>query len=170
VIASSLALLVLGAGAALPVGSAMPDATYEDCHGETHRLRESLGRPVLIVYESKEAVRQNDAFKKRLAELARDARYRSQVDLLPCADVEGYGYFPTLLFVRGAVSSESRQVGVPIFLDWSGAIRRAAGLERDRSGVLLIDRAGKLLFLSQGPLQPSDEERLLGLLAGQLQP
>jgi hypothetical protein len=168
---SVAALLVWASTArALPeLASSAPALELTPVDGEPVLLQSSLGRPTLIVYESSASRTQNWPFKKKLKDLVQNtASYREQVALVPIADVEGYNFWPVRGFAADAVRSESQRIGWPIYCDWKGDLRKALDVKQGMSSVILLDRTGKVIFASEGPLAEEEQQHVLELLRVQL--
>jgi hypothetical protein len=163
-------LAASGTSRALPqIGGQAPALQLSPVDGEPTSLDSALGRPTLIVYESRATRSQNWPFKKKLKDLVQaTASYRDDVVLFAIADVEGYDFWPVRGFAADAVRSEAKRIGWPIYCDWKGDLRKALDIDRDRSTVILLDRRGKVLFASEGPLPEEQQKHILELLREQL--
>jgi len=158
-------LAVIGAADALPrPGTEAPRARVHDPAGRVLRLERLRGKPVLIVYESRESNEENQTLKDRLSRLARDGRYRNRVHLVPVASVEAFDYFPIRGLVEDSIASESQRIGTTIYCDWDGSFRRALALRPERSSVVLVARDGRVIFAYEGPLTRRAQDRLIELL------
>lgn len=168
------ALVGLGSASdalALPrPGTQAPRARVQDTEGRVVRLDRLRGKPVLIVYESRESSEQNQALKDRLSRLARGDRYRGKVHLLPIASVESFDYFPIRGFVEDSIASESERIGATIYCDWDGSFRRALSLRPQLSSVVLVARDGRVVFAYEGALTRRAQDRLIELLARETEP
>ena len=164
IFAMGFALRAAVADALPAVGHATPNVRVEDADGALLELRTLGERPVLIVYEDKGSAQQNEPLKRDLARSAEGDRYRGKLALVAVADVSGYDFWPVRGIVKDAIRSESRKHNTVIYCDWSGAFRRALGLNKDASNVVLLDRAGRVLFARAGTLSPAEREALLTLL------
>lgn len=154
-----------GTADALPrPGTTAPRARVHDVAGRAVRLDRLRGKPVLIVYESRESSEQNQALKDRLSRLARGGRYRSRVHLLPVASVEAFDYFPIRGLVESSIAAESERIGTAIYCDWDGSFRRALTLSPERSSVVLVARDGRVIFAYEGALTRRAQDRLVELL------
>lgn len=150
---------------ALPaIGGAAPNARIEDADGGLLELRGLGQRPVLIVYEDNHSAQQNEQFKRDLARSAEGDRYRHKLTLVAVADVSGYDFWPVRGIVKDAIRSESRKHNTVIYCDWSGGFRRALGLNKGASNVVLLDRAGRVLFARAGTLSAPEREALMAML------
>ena len=164
-------ILLATPASALPrVGRALPAAVVVDAEGtpvQTDRLR---GRPVLIVYESRESNTQNQRLKDRLSKLAEGGRYRSRVHLLPIASVSQFDFWPARGFVEDAIEDESERIGTTIYCDWDGSFARALNLRPQHSSVILVSRQGRVVFAYEGALSRRAQNRLLELLQRETEP
>jgi Bacterial protein of unknown function (YtfJ_HI0045) len=170
IIAGALVACLAGSARALPtLGSTAPSLTLPPVDGTPLELSSALGRPTLIFYESKQSRGQNWPFKKRLKDLvAASSSYRERVALFPIADLEGYDFWPVRGFAADAVRAEARRIGWPIYCDWRGDLRKALDVRREMSSVILVDHAGKIIFASEGPLDPASQDEVLELLRVEL--
>jgi hypothetical protein len=170
----ALAVLVTlapnGASALPEVGALRPNLRLVDAWERTYTLSEVGVRPLLVLYEDKGSVMQNILFKRELSELAQGDRYKSRVVLAAVADVADYDYWPVRGFVRDAIKGESRKVGTPIYCDWNGGVRRAFGVRRGASNVVLYGRDGKVVFAYEGAMPDDVREHAIDLLRREVEP
>ena len=160
-----------GSASALPtVGDTRPMMTLTDAWERQLAVTAKANKPILVVYEDKDSAAQNDILKKELANLARGGRYRSAVTLLAIADLGAYDYWPVKGFVKDAVQSESVKIDTPIYCDWDGSARKAMGLKKGVSNIVLYGRDGKVLLAHEGAMDKDRREKLLQLVRAQLKP
>lgn len=173
VAAAALVATVSGASTAamaLPtVGDDAPNAKIEDADGKALETKTLKGKPVLIVYEDKDASTQNTALKKELSELAKGDKYKSKVALAAVADVSSYDFWPARGFVKDAIREESKKQGTTIYCDWTASFRKAFKLTKGKSSIVLVGKDGKVLFAGEGALSEADRKKLVGLLKGQVE-
>lgn len=156
---------------ALPIlGEPTPDVVLEDAWDRQVAMGKLGAKPVLVVYEDEASSKQNNAFKAELAELAKGDRYKTRVALLAVADLDGYDYWPVRGFVKDAIRSESRKQQLSILCDWSGKFRKALGLIKGSSNVVLYGKNGKVLFSHAGPLSAEQRATLISSLRSQVGP
>jgi hypothetical protein len=168
--AAALLLQSSVARALPPLGSGLQDRRLQPVDGDPLMLSSGLGRPTLIFYESKASHSQNWPFKKKLKDLVHETNsYRERVALFPIVDLEGYDFWPVHGFAADAVRAEAKRIGYPIYCDWNGDLKKAFDVQGDLSTVILIDRAGKVIFASEGPLSEDEQTHLLDLLRVELQ-
>lgn len=171
-IAANLCVVsLLSSANALPlVGAPGPGGKVVDTEGRGLDLRAIKGKPTLLVYENKEATKQNLELKNQLSKLAAGDKYRKAIALVAVADVEGYDYWPARGFVKSAIRSESKKLGNPIYVDWDGSMRKAAGFTKGLSTIVLVGPDGKVVFSHEGKMAAADREKLLVLLKQQVEP
>jgi predicted transcriptional regulator len=92
------------------------------------------------------------------------------VSVLAVANVRDFDWFPAKNFVLAAVKDAEAKSGIPVYLDWSGALSaRPWGLGASGSGVVVVDSSGeKVLFSKQGKLSAEEIDRVFELLATQV--
>ena len=172
--ALSLALL-LAAPAALgdpPSGSVVnavglpraPDFELESTAGRTRRLRDFLGRVVIIIYEDRDSNQQNNPLKDDLAARARREDLSRDVSLVAVANLSAYDFWPARGYARDAVVEIARQMGYELMIDWSGAMSTAYRFRPGRSHVMVLSRDGRVLFRHAGPMSAQARESFFSLL------
>jgi predicted transcriptional regulator len=171
---SCLSLGLLGGGRALaadlkpqaPLAAAvkLPDTELEGTGGGTHRLADYLGRVLVVFYEDRNSSRQNAKLKEDMRERAQHTDLAKKVTFLPIADLDGYGFFAVKPFARSAVRSMAEKFGIEILMDWSGDLVQALGLAPEKSNVLILDRAGRVVYRATGALGPEDRDRFFHAL------
>ncbi len=75
----------------------------EDADGKKLETKAVKGKPLLIVYEDKDASKQNAELKKELGDLAKGDKYKSKIALAAVADLTSYDYWPVKGFVKDAI-------------------------------------------------------------------
>jgi len=173
VAAAALAATVSGASLsalALPaVGDEAPNGKVEDAEGKQLEIKTLKGKPILIVYEDRDASTQNDVLKKELGVLAKGDKYKSKIALAAVADLSGFDFWPVKGFVKDAIREESKKAGTTIYCDWNASFRKAYKLTKGKSSVLLVGKDGKVLFAGEGALSAADRKKLLALLKAQVE-
>ena len=170
--AAAFAISVSGstlAGALPSVGADAPSGKVEDADGKQLDTKTIKGKPLLIVYEDRDAATQNDALKKELGVLAKGDKYKSKIALAAVADVSAFDFWPVKGFVKDAIREESKKAGTTIYCDWTGSFRKAFKITKGKSSVLLVGKDGKVLFAGEGTLSAEDRKKLLALLKAQVE-
>ena len=160
---------VQGVALGLPAeGERAPNARVEDADGRALEMKSLQGKPVIIMYEDKESSSQNKAFKDELGKLAKGDRYKKTVALAAIADVSGYNFWPAKGFVKDAIREESVKAGTTIYCDWDGSFRKKYRLRAGVSSVLLVSRAGEVLFAAEGTLTAERRGQIIELLKSEI--
>lgn len=173
VAAAAIAATVSGAAVpalALPtVGDEAPNGKVEDADGKQLETKTFKGKPMLIVYEDRDAAEQNTALKKELSDLAKGDKYKSKIALAAVADVSSFDFWPVKGFVKDAIREESKKAGTTIYCDWNASFRKAFKLTKGKSNIVLVGKDGKVLFAGDGALSADNRKKLLALLKAQVE-
>jgi len=156
-------LVAFEAAALIRTGSPLGDFKVHDYRDKAYSLSAlHTGKAALIVFEDKDAGKQNQAFKKRFAALQKTLG--GKIVLIPVADVSDYDYWPAKGFVKDALRDAGKKVGVKVYADWSGKGKTALGAGAKRSHLVLVDRNRKVLWASAGQLTQVQEDKLVELV------
>lgn len=170
-VARSVSALVLGAGAILsfvalgpaiaaqdapPPASGSPPAQVDaDLPSMQGRIRLSVERghrTVVLFYEDRAHVYDNDAFKGEMRRYVADNHLEERAVLYGVANLGDVGMVPETL-VRSMIQPAVERWGSDIILDWEGVMRRAPfGFATDAANVGIIDRQGRLVYRFAGPM------------------
>lgn len=142
----------------------LPDLELEGTSGASHRLTDYVGHVLVLIYEDRHSTHQNAELKLAMRERAEQTDLGDKVTFVPIADLDGYGFFAVRPFARNAVRNLAEKFGIEILLDWSGEIARALGLAAEQSNVLILDRAGRVVFRSSGALGPEGRSEFFAAL------
>lgn len=142
-----------------------PEFALEGTAGQTRRLRDYLGRVVILMYEDRDSNQQNDALKRELAQRARSQDLTHDVAVVPVANLSGYHFWPAEGFARDAVVDIARQQQIEILIDWTGSMASAYRFRAGVSYVMVLDRAGRVLFRHAGPLAAQQRVRFFDAVA-----
>lgn len=161
--AVAASLVAVEASALLNAGTALGDFTVHDADDKAFALSAlRAGKAALIVFEDKDAGGQNKAFKERFGALQKTLG--GKVVLLPVADVSSWNFFPAKGFVKDALRDAGKKNGITVYADWSGKGKIALSAHANLSNLVLVDKAGKVLWASAGQLNKSQEDKLLELV------
>ena len=137
---------------ALPrAGDAIPAVEVVDVDGKTRALADPR-RALLIFYEDKDAGAQNRRARALLGPITDRADNRARFELVAVADVEKWDFWPARKYVIDELRATERREQTRIWCDWKGRVRRALGLTRGKSGVVLVGGDGRCRFAGEGPL------------------
>lgn len=142
-----------------------PEFSLEGTAGHTRRLRDYLGRVVILMYEDRDSNQQNDTLKRELAARARVQDMTRDVAVVPVANLSGYHFWPAEGFARDAVVDIARQQQIEILIDWTGSMASAYRFRAGVSYVMVLDRAGRVIFRHAGPLPAQQRTRFFNAIA-----
>lgn len=138
-----------------PSSAAAPqlvDADLPSMQGRVHLATERGRRAVVLFYEDRAHVYDNDAFKGELRRYVADNHLEDRAVLYGVANLGDVGMVPEAL-VRSMIQPAVERWGSDIMLDWEGVMRRAPfGFATDAANVGIIDRQGRLVFRHVGPV------------------
>lgn len=166
--AVAAALLPSPSYALLKEGANAPNARVEDADGKVLQMQSLKGKPILILYEDRDSAKQNQSLKDDLSKLAAGDKYKTAVALAAIADVSSYDWWPAKGFVKDAIREESKKQKTTIYCDWNGGFRKAYGIKRGVSNVILVGRDGTVLFAAEGAIGADARKRLVSLLGQQV--
>jgi hypothetical protein len=152
-----LALVAAAAPAwGLPqLGATLPAATVDDVAAARPRNL-PLGRPMLVLYEDREAQSQNEKARVVIGRINDMAQNRERFEFMAVADVAAWSWWPARRAVLADLRDIARKNNTTIYADWHGTLRKTWGLTQHRSALVLADGEGKVRFASEGPL--SDDQ------------
>jgi hypothetical protein len=146
-----------------------PAFALEGTSGTTRRLRDYLGRVVIIVYEDRDSNQQNNALKQELAERARRDNLARDVSLVAVANLSAYDFWPARGYARDAVIDIARQQSTEIMIDWSGQMATDYHFRAGTSYVMVVSRDGRVLFRYGGAMSARFREQFFGVVAEAIQ-
>jgi hypothetical protein len=165
-------LAAAGPAAALPrIGAPALalDARIQDVDGRVLRLRSFAGKPTLIIHEDKHSAQQNHVLKDELIRLAQENRWaRDSFQFVGIADVSEYDYWPVRAIAARRVRERAQAVGAPIYPDFKGIVRKALGLHRGQSSIVLVGKDGRVRFAAEGRLRDDQRAQLFEMLREEL--
>jgi hypothetical protein len=170
-----LALAALCASAAVAQGPTPAPGEAVDFElessltGGRSRLSSLRPRVVVLFYEDREHVAQNEELKGNLERFIADNHLEREMVLQPVANGDGYDYAPANGLVRGALGEASRRMGLDILIDWNRALHAAPFHCRSgASNVLVIDRGGRITFRHAGAVGEAERSQLYRAIRGAL--
>lgn len=121
-------------------------------------------RPVLVMYEDKDAQHQNDRARKVLGRINDRAENRARFEFVAVADVAAWNWWPAKRYVLDDLKQIATRENTTLFADWTAALRKAWGLKVHKSAVVLAGGDGKVLFAAEGTLSDAQLTALVGQL------
>lgn len=155
-VALSLATFVLATGsyAGLAAQDApeadVVDATLDSMRGGRRSLRDDRGRVIVLFYEDRPHVEDNDALKGELLRFVTDNGLADRVSTYGVANLGDVGMVPESL-VRSMIAPLVDRWGADILLDWHGVMRRPPfSFQTHAANVAIVDREGHIVWRHVG--------------------
>jgi hypothetical protein len=150
---------------ALPLrGAPLPPVEVDDVGAGRMRPLPDR-RPVLVLYEDKEAQKQNARARTVLGRINERAANRARYEFVAVADVEQWNWWPARGHVLTDLKAIARRENTPLFADWKAQLRKRWGLRAHQSVVVLADGSGKVLFAAEGAMSEAQLSALVAELA-----
>lgn len=156
--------MTLSAALLIAVGALAPAVEVTDHAGRSHGFPDRT-QAVLLIYEDQDAAKQNTAAKDRLAQINADPQRRARVDVIAIADLSKWDWWPARKYALADIRKIATENKTTVYIDWKGALRKAWGLARSKSTLILLEPDGKVRFVSEGPLTDAQWRHLLTLMA-----
>lgn len=178
VLSALLIALVVGSASAQeaasrPAAAASPqvDATLDAMRGGRRSLSAERGRRVVVLfYEDRPHVEDNDVLKGELNRFLRDNHLEERLVLYGVANLADVGAVPQAL-VREMIRPLVDRWNADILLDWQGVMRRAPfDFPTAAAVVAIIDREGRIVFRHSGPVGDAERRAFYRALRGALAP
>jgi hypothetical protein len=159
-----IAFIVAATAWALPPVGAVPARVEVEnvAAGKMRPLPDA--RPVLVMYEDKEAQAQNDKARQVLGRINDRAENRARFEFVAVADVASWNWWPAKKYVLADLKKIAVRDNTTLFADWTGAVRKAWGLKPHKSTLVLAASDGKVLFAGEGTLTDAQLATLVGEL------
>jgi hypothetical protein len=154
----AVALLLIAHGAvAAPV-------RVEDQNGNARNVPGA--RPVLVIYEDQEGGKTNLHAKEVIGKINSSTANQAKVDVYPVADLEKWNWWPAKGHALKDIQKTAAAKKTTIYLDWTGAVRKAWNLAKHRNSLILVGTDGRVLFSSEGDLSEARLQELIAKLVG----
>src|SRR5438874_4610824 len=149
---AGIAFIVAATAWALPPVGAVPARVEVEnvAAGKMRPLPDA--RPVLVMYEDKDAQAQNDKARQVLGRITDRAENRARFEFAAVADVAAWNWWPAKKYVLADLQKIAARENTVLFADWTGAVRKAWGLKAHKSVLVLTGADGKVLFAGEGTL------------------
>lgn len=117
--------------------------------GRPVRLSTMRSRVLVLFYEDREHIPQNEELKGNLQRFIADNHLEAQLAMVPIANADGYASFGGL--VRGGLGEAARRIGLDILIDWDRRMYAAPfSMRPGASNVVVLDRQGRITFRHAG--------------------
>jgi hypothetical protein len=121
-------------------------------------------KPTLVIYEDQDGGKENTHAKDVLGKINTKLENQARVDVLAVADLEKWNWWPAKKYALADIQKTAKEKRTTVYLDWTGAVRKAWGLQPRHSYLILVAPDGRVLFSSQGDLSPARLSELIARL------
>ena len=147
------------------------DVRLESSSGDAVSLAKLKGKPTLVFYEERDSTALNQTFKDELFRRGKEENLLDAVNVVAVADLQGYDWFPARNFARAGVRDAEKKAGIPVYVDWSGAMKsKPWSMKEKTSNVVLLDAGGAEVMRLSGKLDASARARLFDGITALLHP
>lgn len=145
------------------------DATLDAMRGGQRSLAAERGRRVVVLfYEDRPHVEDNDVLKGELRRFVVDNHLDERVVLYGVANLADVGMVPQAM-VRRMISPLVERWGSDILLDWRGVMRQAPfSFASDAANVAIIGRDGRIVWRHVGTVDSDRRREFYRALRGAL--
>jgi hypothetical protein len=147
-----------------PAGSAAAPVTVEDTEGKRQAIPDAR-LPVLVIYEDQNASKQNERARQVVGKISDRILGQNKLLILAVGDLEKWNWWPARKYALKDLQRIAKQENTTLYCDWKGAIRRAWGLTKGKSGYFLVDAAGTVRFAGEGTLSAAQLDDLVAKMA-----
>jgi hypothetical protein len=154
------ALIAAPAAATPAPGDVLPTVAIVDLDGKSRALPDP-SVAVIVIYEDDNAGSQNARASSFIDKITDLPVNRGKVEALPVADLAKWNWWPAKKYALAEVKKIAARELTTIYLDWSAAVRKAWKLQKGRSGIIVLDKAGTVRFAAEGPLSEAQIGQLL---------
>lgn len=150
--------------AAPAVGELLPEVAVEGTDGLQRRLPEHRLATV-VIYEDSDAGKQNVRAAALIDATTNLPANKDLVEAIAVADLEKWNFWPARKFALAEVKRVAARLHTTLYVDLKADLRRAWGLTKKRSGIVLVGSDGRVRFAAEGPLSDSQLDELKRALA-----
>lgn len=154
----------------LPLGRPAPNFQVQSGSGQNLSLNMLRGKVIVLFYEFRDSLGQNDALKDMLKQFYRDqpSSIRKEVFRLVVIDCSS-SIWATVPIWKSKLREHSRIEGFTIYGDWNGKMLRNYQMQPDKSNFLIIDKHGIIRYSATGTVTPGQFEKIKKLLLNLIQ-
>lgn len=154
-------------GSALRVGDTIPAFTVifpGEREDEILTEKDLYGKVTVLFYDSRHTAPTNNDLKYAIQDFQKaHPPDPAPLEIVQIIDASSANIFTRTIWKR-KIRENAKRYGVPIYADWTGAMRRDLALSPKESNILIIDPEGTVRFVHRGNLKGEDRERLFAVL------
>lgn len=160
-----LCMVSAGILAEARTGIPAPDFVVRDGDGHSLDSRLLRGKVVVGFYNDRDATKKNSILENRLRELYTALPGSANRDVFQLAVTDATPSIATSRWIwRRIMRNRSKTMGITLYGDWDGAMKRAYGIPDGESTFIVIDKKGILRYFSSGSIPSSEHEAIVSLI------
>ena len=144
---------------ALAVGAMVSAVSVVDQDGNPRNVPSA--KPTLLIYEDQDGGKQSQHCKDVIGKINTPKENQEKVDVVAIADLEKYNWWPAKKYALADIQKMAKDKKTTIYLDWTGSIRKAWGLQKAKNNLILVGTDGKVLYASEGECSESQLKELI---------
>ena len=153
-------LVPLGPAFATPqTGQLLPDVSVDGSDGSRRQLPDRRTATV-VIYEDSDAGQQNLRAAALIDATTGSSVNQGKLDAVVIADLEKWNFWPARKFAVAEVRRIAEKEGTTLYIDLKAEVRRAWGLTKHKSGILVVGSDGRVRFAGEGPLSDAQLDDL----------
>lgn len=140
--------------------------TVTNTNDKAVALSSFKGKPTVLFYEDRYSTEQNRKVKDELWKRGHEAGMLDAANVVGIANLSAFDFWPAKQFARSHVQTVEKKVGIPVLIDWKGAMQNNPwNLPAKSSTVMVFDADGKLVMMHSGAMTDAQMEELFGKLS-----
>lgn len=160
-------LLYPSFGNTLQVGDTVPAFTVVfpgDTGNEILTEKDLYGKVTVLFYDTRHTAPINNDLKYAIQEFQEAHSFSLfPLEIVQVIDASSANIFTRTIWKR-KIRENAKRYGVPIYADWTGAMRRDFALSPKESNILIIDPEGTVRFVHRGNPRGEEREKLFAVL------
>jgi hypothetical protein len=138
------------------------DFTLPTTAGRDRSLSSLRGKAVVLFYETRGTITQNQHVKDAMgARFNADRSLSNRIALIASCNVAEYNSWPSQYFAREAITTVARQQRIELWLDWNRTLIQRLGLRDNVSNIALVDKQGRLRERNWGRVADGQVQALI---------
>jgi predicted transcriptional regulator len=151
-------LLVLVGSPAVGAPATFPAVAVQDLDGKPRTIA-SQGAKIVCWEDEQSAKKKQDAHAV-VGRYSDNRDNRSIFELVVIADLERWDFWPARGRALASIKKTQTKESTPVWVDWKGALRKAAGLKKGESAFFIVGPDGAIRYFAQGLLDKHQQQAL----------
>jgi predicted transcriptional regulator len=158
-----LLFCLTGGAHAEPAIATFPRVELKDLDGHTRTL--SGGGAMVVCWEDDKSSKQKQDAHAVVGRYSDNPSNRSVFELIVIADLERWDFWPARGHAVASIKKTQTKESTPVWIDWKGALRKAAGLRKAESAFFVVGADGRVRWQAQGKLDEMQRKALDAAIA-----